>query len=438
MAEEEFIKKLNIFSDLKFRIGYGLAGNNRIGSYNSLALLTSVLTAVNNSHVPGYVAKQIPNPDLKWEANKTFNMGLDFGFLNQRITVSPEFYINKSSNLLLNAKLPESSGYSTMIINAGETKNVGIDLTINTVNITNKDFEWKTSLTFSHNKNTVEALTGEAVQHYEAKFGFNQNTHRIAVGESLGQFYGYRTEGLYQVSDFDYDPATQKYTLKEGIPYHGTRDAIQPGMWKFANIDDSNDIIDENDKTVIGNSTPDFYGGLNNTFSYKNFDLSVFLTFSYGNEVMNATKMIGAKTGSSNKNSLDVANSHNRWMTIDAQGNKVTDPAQLAALNTGKTVAVYSDTEEGDFYVHSWGVEDASFLKLSNVTLGYNFPKKMIRRAGLSKLRLYFTGSNLLTWTPYSGFDPEVSTMTSGLTPGVDYGSYPRSRSFIFGINVAF
>lgn len=438
MAEEEFIKKLNIFSDLKFRIGYGLAGNNRIGSYNSLALLTSVLTAVGESHVPGYVAKQIPNPDLKWEANKTFNLGLDFGFLNQRITVSPEFYINKSSNLLLNAKLPESSGYSTMIINAGETKNVGVDLTINTVNITNKDFEWKTSLTLSHNRNSVEALTGESIQLYEAKFGFNQNTHRIAVGESLGQFYGYRTEGLYQVSDFDYEPTTQKYTLKEGVPYHGNREAIQPGMWKFANLDDSNDVIDENDKTIIGNSTPKFYGGLNNTFNYKNFDLSVFFTFSYGNEVMNATKMIGAKTGSTNKNSLNVANSSNRWMTIDTQGNKVTDPEQLAALNAGKTVAVYSDSEEGDFYVHSWGVEDASFLKLSNVTLGYNFPKKMIRRVGLSKLRLYFTGNNLLTWTPYTGFDPEVSTMRSGLTPGVDYGSYPRSRSFIFGLNVAF
>ncbi len=438
MAEEEFIKKLNIFSDLKFRIGYGLAGNNRIGSYNSLALLTSVLTAVGESHVPGYVAKQIPNPDLKWEANKTFNLGMDFGFLNQRITISPEFYINKSSNLLLNAKLPESSGYSTMIINAGETKNVGVDLTINTVNITNKDFEWKTSLTLSHNRNTVEALTGESIQLYEAKFGFNQNTHRIAVGESLGQFYGYRTEGLYQVSDFDYEPTTQKYTLKEGVPYHGNREAIQPGMWKFANLDDSNDVIDENDKTIIGNSTPKFYGGLNNTFNYKNFDLSVFFTFSYGNEVMNATKMIGAKTGSTNKNSLNVANSSNRWMTIDTQGNKVTDPEQLAALNAGKTVAVYSDSEEGDFYVHSWGVEDASFLKLSNVTLGYNFPKKMIRRVGLSKLRLYFTGNNLLTWTPYTGFDPEVSTMRSGLTPGVDYGSYPRSRSFIFGLNVAF
>lgn len=438
VAEEEFIKNLNVFSDLKFRIGYGLAGNNRIGSYNSLALLTSVLTAVADSHVPGYVPKQIPNPDLKWEANKTFNLGLDLGFLNQRITISPEFYINKSSNLLLNAKLPESSGYSTMIINAGETKNTGIDLTINTVNITNKDFEWKTSLTFSHNKNIVEALTGEAVQLYEAKFGFNQNTHRIAVGESLGQFYGYRTEGLYRVDDFDYDPATQKYTLKEGVPFHGNREAIQPGMWKFANLDNSNDIIDENDKTVIGNSTPDFYGGINNTFGYKNFDLSVFFTFSYGNEVMNATKMIGAKTGSPNKNSLNVANSRNRWMTIDELGNKVTNPAQLAALNAGKTVAVYNDSEEGDYYVHSWGVEDASYLKLSNVTLGYNFPKKMIRRIGLSKLRLYFTGNNLLTWTPYTGFDPEVSTMASGLTPGVDYGSYPRSRSFIFGVNVAF
>lgn len=437
MAEEDFIKDLDIFSDLKLRIGYGLAGNNRIGSYNSLAILSSVLTAVNNAHVPGYAAKQIPNPDLKWEANKTFNLGMDFGFLGQRITVSPEFYINKSSNLLLNAKLPESSGYSTMIINAGETKNVGIDLTVNSVNISTKDFTWNTALTFSHNKNTVEALTGEKVQLYEAKFGFNQSTHRIAVGEALGQFYGYVTEGLYQVSDFNYDAATKTYTLKEGIPYHGNRSNIQPGMWKFKNLDD-NEVIDENDKTVIGNASPTFYGGLNNTFNYKNFDLSIFLTFSYGNEVLNATKLISSKTGVLNNNSLDIANSSNRWMTINANGEKVTDPSELAALNAGKNVAVYSDTEAGDYYIHSWAVEDASFLKLSNITLGYTFPKQLIQKIGLSKLRLYATGNNLATWTKYTGYDPEVSTMANGLTPGVDYGAYPRSRSFIFGINVAF
>lgn len=436
LGEEDFIKRLNIFSDLKFRIGYGLAGNNRIGSYNSLALFNSILTAMGSGLVPGYASSVIPNEDLKWEANKTFNVGFDFGFLEQRITVSPEFYINRSSDLLLNAKLPLSSGYETMTVNAGETKNVGIDLTINTQNIVSKNFKWNTTLTLSHNKNTVEALTGEQVQLYEAKFGYNQSTHRIAVGESLGQFYGYVTEGVYQVDDFNYDAATRKYTLKEGIAAH--RQDVQPGDWKFKNVDDSNNVIDANDMTVIGNATPKFYGGLNNNFTYKGFDLSVFFTFSYGNEVLNATKLVTTKVGRENYNTLDVMNSHRRWMTIDAQGNKLTDPEALAALNAGKNIASWHDNQEGHKYIHSWAVEDASYLRLSNVTLGYTFPKQIVKRAGLSNVRLYATGNNLLIWTPYSGFDPEVSNMRSPLTPGVDFGAYPRSRSFIFGINIAY
>ncbi|WP_300701549.1 TonB-dependent receptor [Bacteroides sp.] len=437
LGEEEFIKNLNLFSDLKFRIGYGLAGNNRIGSYNSLAILSSISAIMGDGTVAGYAPSQIPNPDLKWEANKTFNLGMDFGFLNQRLTISPEFYVNKSSNLLLNAILPYSSGYQSMVINAGETKNMGLDLTINSVNIATKDFNWNTTLTLSHNKNTVEALTGEAVQLYEAKFGFNLNTHKLAVGEPLGQFYGYQTEGLYQVSDFNYDADKQAYTLKDGIPYHGDRNSVRPGMWKFKNLTDD-EIIDENDKTVIGDVNPDFYGGLNNTFTWKNFDLSVFLTFSYGNEVLNATKLINSKIGNKNYNALNVMNSSNRWMTIGANGQVVTDPTELTALNAGKTLPAYYDAEGGDNYIHSWGVEDASFLKLSNITIGYTFPKSTIRKIGLSNLRLYATGNNLATWTKYTGFDPEVSTMSSSLTPGVDSGAYPRSRSFIFGINVAF
>ena len=437
LGEEEFIKKLNVFSDLKFRIGYGLAGNNRIGSYNSLALLTSVMTAMGNQLTPGYASTQIPNEDLKWEANKTFNMGMDFGFLNQRITISPEFFINRSSDLLLSAQLPYSSGYATMMVNAGETKNVGLDLTINTVNFMKKDFEWTTTLTFSHYKNKVLELTGESVQLYEANFGYNQNTHRIAVGEPLGQFYGYVTDGLYQVSDFDYDAATQTYTLKEGVASSPNQVGVQPGHWKFKDLD-GDGVINEDDKTVIGNATPTFYGGLNNNFRYKGFDLSIFLTYSFGNDVLNATKLVNTKVGRENSNSLAVANSSNRWMTINAQGEKVTDPTELAALNAGKTIASYADNEEGDKYIHSWAVEDASFLKLSNITLGYTFPKKVITKLGLSKLRLYATGYNLATWTPYTGFDPEVSNMRSPLTPGVDFGAYPRSRSFIFGVNVAF
>ena len=439
LGEEEFIKNLNIFSDLKVRLGYGMAGNNRIDSYVSLPMLTSVTYPNGDSTQPGYVSKQIPNPNLKWEANKTFNFGLDFGFFNQRLTISPEFYINRSSNLLLNAKLPTSSGYDSMVINAGETENKGIDLTINSTNIMTKDFTWNTAVTLSHNKNSVKKLTGEDVQLWEASFGYNQNTHIIGVNQPLGQMYGYVTDGLYQVSDFDYDEATKTYTLKDGVPYSGKKTDVKPGMWKFKNVDGSEDNkITENDKTVIGNAYPKFYGGINNTFTYKDFDLSIFLTYSFGNDVFNATKLTNTKTALQNKNVLDIANSSNRWVVVNKKGELSTDPQEMADINKGKTVAAVYDNEIGDTYIHSWAVEDGSYLKLSNITLGYTFPRKMLSKIGISKLRLYATGSNLLTWTKYTGFDPEVSTMGSGLTPGVDFGAYPKSRSFVFGINLAF
>ena len=439
LGEEEFIKNLNIFSDLKVRLGYGMAGNNRIDSYVSLPMLTSVTYPNGDSTQPGYVSKQIPNPNLKWEAKKSFNFGLDFGFFNQRLTISPEFYINRSSNLLLNAKLPTSSGYDSMVINAGETENKGIDLTINSTNIMTKDFTWNTAVTLSHNKNSVKKLTGEDVQLWEASFGYNQNTHIIGVNQPLGQMYGYVTDGLYQVSDFDYDEATKTYTLKDGVPYSGKKTDVKPGMWKFKNVDGSEDNkITENDKTVIGNAYPKFYGGINNTFTYKDFDLSIFLTYSFGNDVFNATKLTNTKTALQNKNVLDIANSSNRWVVVNKKGELITDPQEMADINKGKTVAAVYDNEIGDTYIHSWAVEDGSYLKLSNITLGYTFPRKMLSKIGISKLRLYATGSNLLTWTKYTGFDPEVSTMGSGLTPGVDFGAYPKSRSFVFGINLAF
>lgn len=443
LGEEEFIKDLNIFSDLKFRIGYGLAGNNRIGSYSSLAIMSSVTYPNANSAQSGYASKQVPNPDLKWEANKTFNIGLDLGFFNQRLTISPEFYINRSSNLLFDARLPNSSGYSSMTINAGETENKGIDLTINSVNITNKDFTWNTTVTLSHNKNSVNQLTGEKVQFYLADMGVKGagSSHKIGVGEPLGQFYGYISDGLYQVSDFNYDKASGKYTLKDGIPYRGEKDKVQPGMLKFKNIDGSEDNkITEDDKTVIGNAFPKFYGGINNTFTYKDFDLSIFLTYSFGNDVLNATKLTNTRTALTNKNVLAAADWNHRWVTINKEtGALITDPEELAAANQGKTIACFDDNGSSDnAVIHSWAVEDGSYLKLSNITLGYTFPKKIVNKIGLSKLRLYATGNNLLTWTKYTGYDPEVSTMSNAMTPGVDFGAYPRSRSFVFGVNVAF
>ena len=196
--------------------------------------------------------------------------------------------------------------------------------------------------------------------------------------------------------------------------------------------------ITESDKTIIGNALPDFYGGINNTFSWKDFDLSIFFTYSYGAEVLNATKLTNTKTALTNKNVLSVADDAHRWVTINASGELITNPEELAAVNQGKTVAHFGDNGSNNTYIHSWAIEDASYLKLSNITLGYTFPKKVINKIGLTKLRLYATGNNLFTWTPYTGFDPEVSTMSSALTPGVDFGAYPRSRSFVFGVNVAF
>lgn len=436
LIDEPWIQDLGVFSDLKLRAGYGLAGNNRISSYQSLALMESVTYPDGNSTQSGYVSKQVPNDNLKWEANKTFNVGLDMGFLGQRITVSPELYINRSSNLLLNAKLPSSSGYSSMMINAGSTENKGIDLTINTVNVSSRDFSWTTALTLSHNVNKVLELTGEQEQYWEANFGYNQNTHRIAVGEALGQFWGYETDGLYQVEDFDWDGSS--WTLKDGVAQR-TDVTPQPGYWKFKNVDGSADNkVTSDDRTVIGNAQPDVYGGLNNVLTWRDFDLSVFLTYSFGNDVLNATKLTNTKACKKNRNVLSVADMSHRWTLMDESGALITDPATLAAVNAGKTFPSVADAVEGNYNIHSWAVEDGSFVKISNITLGYTLPHKIVQKAGLTRARVYVTGTNLFTFTKYSGYDPEVSTMSSALCPGVDFGAYPRSRSVVFGVNVGF
>ena len=432
LSEEDFIKRLGVFSDLKLRAGYGLAGNNRISSYASLSLLSSATYPSGETISPGYAPTGIPSEELQWESNKTLNVGIDMGFFNQRLTISPEFYLNKSSNLLLNSKVPASSGYTTMLRNIGKTRNIGLDLTISSVNIQNENLVWSTDFNMSFNKNKIEALSGEDYFLEEAQFGFNQNTHKIAVGEPIGQFYGFKTIGLYQVDDFNYDSASGTYTLKDGVP---VRDGAQPGYWKFEDVN-KDGAVDDNDRTVIGNANPLVYGGINNSFSFRGFDLSIFFTYSIGAEVLNATKLNNTLIGGTNRNALNVANSSNRWMTIDSDGNKVDNPELLKQINQGKTVASVADLQQGSYYVHSWAVENASFLRLSNLTLGYTFPHKIIKNWNIKKLRLYFTGNNLFVATPYSGFDPEVSTKGNNLTPGVDFGAYPRNRSFVFGLNI--
>lgn len=437
IGQEEFIERLGVFSDLKLRAGYGLAGNNRVASYRSLDILTSAGYPSGDSFQPGYAPYAIPAKDLKWESNATLNVGLDIGFFNQRLIIAPEFFYNRSTNLLLNSRVPASSGFKTMLRNVGQTSNRGLDLSVNTVNIVTRDFQWNTALNLSVYRNRIEKLSGEEYFLEEAAFGYNDKTHIIAVGAPVGQFYGYRTVGLYQVDDFDYDAATGTYTLKSDRPVPLYNTGVQPGYWKFEDTD-KNGVIDENDKTVIGNANPKFFGGFTNNFTWRNFDASVFFTFSVGGKVLNATKLTNSQAGRTNYNVLATMSSSDRWMTIDANGNSVTDPTTLAALNAGKTTASIFDTEQGDTYVHSWGVEDASYLRLSNLSVGYTIPRNALRKLSIEKLRFYFTASNVFVVTGYSGFDPEVSTKGNNLTPGVDFGAYPRNRSYVFGLNLSF
>jgi TonB-linked SusC/RagA family outer membrane protein len=450
MSEEEFIRNLGLFSDLKLRAGYGMAGNNRISSYQSLALWSSLQAPSGSGTTPGYYPTSIPNKDLKWEANKTFNVGLDMGFFDQRLVIAPEFYINRSSDLLLDAKLPLSSGNSSMIRNVGKTENRGIDISVTTVNISTRNFQWSTTLNVSHNKNKILALADEDSYFWSSNWQKDgPSDYLVAVGKPIGLMYGYKTVGLYTVDDFLLDENGQflldskgKYQLKPGVARIQNKD-VEPGFWKYKDNGgetdaDGNPVITEDDKQVIGNANPKFYGGITNNFSYKGFDLSIFLNFSYGNDIFNATKFYNSLIAQANRTGLAMFDSSHRWITVGSDGQTITDPTVLAAVNKGKTVAQINNLQNGDkSTIHSWAIEDGSFLRINNITLGYTLPTKLTRKVRLSTVRFYVTANNLYTWTKYTGFDPEVSTRnTSGLTPGVDWSSYPRSRSFVFGLNV--
>ncbi|WP_221932503.1 TonB-dependent receptor [Carboxylicivirga sp. M1479] len=445
--EEAFIKDLNVFSNLKLRLGYGKAGNNRIGDYNSLSTLSGVTYPLNGTAVIGVQPDRLANPNLKWETTTTLNFGLEMGFFNQRIQLTSEFYQNKVSDLLLNATIPYSSGYANRVMNIGATENRGMEFILSTVNVQTQNFTWTSDFNISFNKNKVTSLVGDQ-EFFLYDSGWNSNItgdYIVKVGDPVGQMFGWETEGIYGVNDFEYDANNGTYTLKEGIADDPNNPA-QPGSWKYKDIAGAFDengnpipdgVIDTNDRKVIGNANPVHYGGLTNTFSYKNIDLSVFLNWSWGNDVYNASKLFYSGGDRSNKNALAVVN--NRWTDIDENGLAVTDPTLLAEMNEGADVARIDELNLNGMRPHSWAIEDASFLRISNISLGYNLPKRWLQKVKVNRCRVYFTSNNLYTFTNYTGFDPEVSTKNgSGITPGVDFGAYPRNKSYVFGMNLSF
>lgn len=437
-SEESFIRNLNVFSNLKLRLSYGAAGNNRIDNYLSLSKIGSVWIPYGTGTQSGFVSKQLHNPNLKWETNLTTNIGLDMGFFDQRLQLTLDVYNVETNNLLLDANVPLISGYKSAMINAGKTNNKGIEVSITSHNINTKDFTWSTSLNLSHNKNKVKELYltdyMEIVSNWTQTSEFNKGDYMIRVGEPLGQMYGYRLEGIYTMKDFTYDAATKKYVINPGIPYDKAN-YPKPGYWKFANLNGDDEITSE-DREVIGNANPKLYGGLTNTFTYKGFDLSIFLNFSIGNKVYSANKMYYTKLNNQYRNTITEAN--NRFTVMNDRGEYIFhDPIQLAEVNKNRNFV--SVEGSSNLYFHSGYVEDGSFLKINNVSLGYTLPRTLTQKIKLSTVRFYVTGYNLHTFTKYSGYDPEVNTYpNNGLTPGIDWGAYPSAYSLVFGANIAF
>lgn len=452
IAEENFMAATRDWlSDLKLRVSIGEVGNNRIGQdlwKTTFATSSDYGYAFSESITPGLINPVLSNSDLRWETTLSRNVGLDISLLNNRLYGSIDVYKNSTRDLLLLANIPQTSGHATQLQNIGETENKGLEVQLNGVVVDNKNFTWNSSFNIAFNRNKIVSLginpDGSPRNSYLEEAGWISRDYQdflVQVGQPIGQFYGYITDGYYTVDDFNYDAATGTYTLKAGIPNTksvalGNKDP-QPGDLKLKKLSNSEDMmITTEDRTVLGNAQPKFIGGFNNQFAYKGFDLSIFMNFSYGNKVYNANKLeFTTQYLYRDNNMLSLMN--DRWRRFDDNGQQVTDPEALAELNKN---AKYWAPSTGQYFLHSFGIEDGSFLRISNVTLGYSLPESIVNRLRVvSNLRVYTTVNNLLTITGYSGYDPEANTRRSNpLTPAVDYAAYPRSRFVLGGVQVTF
>jgi len=400
LSQENFLKDSRIISNLKVRMSYGLTGNSEIGSFRSQANLQTNAYPFNGNRASGTVIGTLANPNLRWEKTAQFDIGANLGILNNRINIEADYYDKNTHDLLLDAPVPSTSGYTIVTRNVGSMTNKGFEFSVNSLNIDKKNFTWSTSFNFSSLKNKVTAL-GE--KNEDIIYGF-KNLLILRVGQSAGSFYGYVREGIWGTS--------QK---QEAAKY-----GALPGDLRILDLNNDG-VINGQDQTIIGKGIPDFYGTLSNRFTFKNFDLVLELQYSKGNDVFDNSRNSGeARQG--------IANSYatvlNAW-TPDNQ-NAVLEQVRP----TGAGYAYYMDTRK---------LQDGSFIRGKNLLLGYSLPGKTVSRWGLSNCRLYISAQNLFLITRYDGYDPEVSNYDNDVfSQGVNYATYPKARTIMLGVNVGF
>lgn len=426
IAKEEFMESVPTLSTSKLRLSYGLTGNNRIGDYAYYSQLGLSLAASygfnNGTPILGTHIARMANEKLKWETTEQLNIGVDFGLWKDRIGLTVDLYKKTTRDLLLNADMPAASGFTQSYKNIGSISNRGLEITLNTVNIQSDNFQWQSNFNISFNRNKILSLTRNQESMFSTmRVGQNlSNLYVSRVGYPAGMFYGFIFDGIYQVEDFD-NPSPGVYVLKNEIPDNGNpRNMIEPGHIKYKDINGDH-IIDNNDMTVIGHGQPLHTGGFMNDFYYKGFNLNVLLQWSYGNDIYNANRLIFDGNYINMYYVNQYATFNDRW-TPD-------NPSNEYFKVGGQGPPGFQSTRV---------LEDGSYLRLKTVSLGYNLPPHFVRPLGLSNLNIHISAQNLLTFTNYSGMDPETSVRHTILTPGYDYSAYPQARTITFGINATF
>ena len=471
ISDEQFMQNTrNWLSSLKLRLSYGTAGNNRI---NSGLTYTAYSLSSNTARAPFFngdrtsmmeLGSYLYNPKLKWETTVTRNFGIDYGFWNNRLSGSIDLYWNTTNDLLMKTEIPANAGYNYQYQNFGSTSNKGVELSMNAIIADKKKFGLNFNFNISYNRNRIEKLNtdnpwqssgwgGSTIAKYE--------DFRVEEGGRLGEIWGYKTNGFYTA----YDPVTNpegelilngtNWVLKDGLKDNSvniTGGSYFPGGLKVE-CDENGEPI----KQKLGNTVAPVYGGFGFNGRAGNFDFTLFFNFSIGNKIVNATKLAtsffaGTSYGYNLNEDfcsgkrytwIDPTTGYNLGKSISSDalayyGGEAGIISRLNQINAN--ASIYNPVAVTQMQLTDYAVENASFLRVNNITIGYSLPKSWIRKCYMQNVRIYVTGYNLFCLTNYSGTDPEVDTSSkrNPMTPGIDYAAYPKSRSFVGGINVTF
>lgn len=447
ISNEKFMQSVGSISELKLRLSYGMTGNQGIPPFRSQSRYSAVFYTFNENGglspisnlISGIGITSMENENLTWETTHQYNAGFDIGLFNNRLQLTADVYYKKTLDLLIDKPVPYLTGYTTIMANSGSLENKGLELTLNTVNVSTKNFQWTTSFNISFNRNKILDLGSSGMLSYVANF--YDEAFVLAPGQPVGTMYGYQCDGVYRYRDYknfyvDNDPAkgmrpryewqaiyddivknkNGEFELVDGVPTFSGEVPI-PGSPKYRNITRGDNNVNEEDRTFIGHSDPKFYGGFINKFQFKGFDLNVFFQYSVGNDFFVASYFPLSGTGNRNILKSIWDNAWRPWRDDGSWPDYTNDS--------------YRQTSS------SLWIEDGSYLKLKELTLGYTIPTRITGRFGISNLRVFVTGQNLFTWTNFSWYDPEVAN-NNAIFGGLYRFKYPSSRTFLFGINLGF